>query len=140
MSTFVTIAAFTSPLEAHIARGRLEAENIQSFIMDELQIWNQWYLSNALGGIKLKVFHKDAEKAREIMQSHIAGDFQSALEIETGVPGQNSCPQCRSTCYSSRFPLVLLVLLVLTLGLCGLIFPVRKDIHTCANCKTTWKY
>ena len=55
MAEFVTIASFTSPLEAHMARGRLEAEGIPAFIAHENHIWAEWFLSNALGGVKVQV-------------------------------------------------------------------------------------
>ncbi|MDP6438554.1 MAG: hypothetical protein QGH74_02870 [Candidatus Brocadiia bacterium] len=46
----VTIAAFSLPHEAHLARLRLEAEGIPCFVVDENIVAINWLYSNAARG------------------------------------------------------------------------------------------
>jgi DNA-directed RNA polymerase subunit RPC12/RpoP len=67
--TFVTIARFPYSTEAQIVKGRLEADGIDVFLSDNLTIDTDPLVSQAIGGVKLKVLAKDEEKARAIFQS-----------------------------------------------------------------------
>jgi len=63
----VTFRTFYNPMEAEIIRTKLEANGIPSFISDEsLGILYPVYNQGG-GGIKLKVFAKDAEKCEEVL-------------------------------------------------------------------------
>jgi len=63
----VTLRTFYNPMEAEIIRTKLEANDIPSLIADEsLGILYPVYNQGG-GGIKLKVFAKDIEKAEEIL-------------------------------------------------------------------------
>ena len=68
-NTFVTIAKFQYSTEAEIMKGRLESDGIQVFLKDNITIDTDPLVSNAIGGIKLKVLTKDEEKAKEILKS-----------------------------------------------------------------------
>tara|TARA_R100001143_G_scaffold755_1_gene2242 strand:- start:4968 stop:5165 length:198 start_codon:yes stop_codon:yes gene_type:complete len=46
-----TVATFSFPHEAHIARAKLESEGIPALVADEHTINMQWLYSNALGGV-----------------------------------------------------------------------------------------
>lgn len=52
---FVTIAAFSQPIEAHLARASLEREGIPCRILDEHIVSVVWIWSSAVGGVKLQV-------------------------------------------------------------------------------------
>ncbi len=67
--TFKTIAKFQYSSEAQIIKGRLESEGIQVFLSDNLTIDTDPLISNAIGGVKLKVLSADAIKARHILDS-----------------------------------------------------------------------
>ena len=67
--TFKTIARFEYSSEAQIIKGRLEADGIQVFLSDNLTIDTDPLVSNAIGGVKLKVPTEDAKKAEEILRS-----------------------------------------------------------------------
>ena len=68
-NTFTTIARFEYSSEAQIIKGRLEADGIQVFLSDNLTIDTDPLVSNAIGGVKLKVLSEDANKAQEILRS-----------------------------------------------------------------------
>lgn len=71
----ITVATFTSPWEAHIAKGRLEAEGITVYIADEHHIWVNWFYSQALGGVKLQVSDLDVPDAARVLSELSAGAF-----------------------------------------------------------------
>lgn len=67
--TFKTIARFQYSSEAQIIKGRLEAEGIEVFLSDNLTIDTDPLVSNAIGGVKLKVLSRQALKAQHILNS-----------------------------------------------------------------------
>jgi DNA-directed RNA polymerase subunit RPC12/RpoP len=67
--TFVTIARYLYSSEAQIVKGRLESDGIEVFLRDNITIDTDPLVSNAIGGVKLKVLAKDASKARSILST-----------------------------------------------------------------------
>lgn len=67
--TFVTLARFQYSSEAHIFRGKLESEGVNVFMADDFTVDVDPLISNAIGGVKLKVFSKDLEKAEKVLKS-----------------------------------------------------------------------
>jgi hypothetical protein len=59
----VTLYTFKDILEATLAVDRLKANNIESFLQDETASG-----INPLGGVDLKVFSRDREKANEFVE------------------------------------------------------------------------
>lgn len=76
MNPMVTIASFDFLPQAEIARGRLLAEGITSRLADQHLVQTDWLYSLAVGGIKLQVAAKDAERAVVILNS----DFSAELD------------------------------------------------------------
>jgi DNA-directed RNA polymerase subunit RPC12/RpoP len=68
-NTFVTIARYQYSSEAQIIKGRLEADGIEVFLRDNITIDTDPLVSQAIGGVKLKVLAKDEKVAREILES-----------------------------------------------------------------------
>jgi len=87
--TFKTIARFQYSTESQIIKGRLEAEGIQVFLSDNLTIDTDPLVSNAIGGVKLKVLSRDALKAQHILES-----IQKFSIDDAGNPIH--CPNCKS--------------------------------------------
>ena len=67
--TFKTIARFQYSAEAQIIKGRLEAEGIQVFLTDNITIDTDPLVSNAIGGVKLKVLKHQVSEAEAILKS-----------------------------------------------------------------------
>ncbi|MFD1615950.1 putative signal transducing protein [Gelatiniphilus marinus] len=87
--TFKTIARFQYSAEAQIIKGRLEAEGIQVFLSDNLTIDTDPLVSNAIGGVKLKVLSNDVLEAEDILKSikkYSTDDDGDAI----------NCPNCKS--------------------------------------------
>lgn len=87
---FVTLQVFQYSSEAQIIKGRLEAEGIPVFLRDEFTIDTDPFLSQAIGGVKLRVEEKDEAKAREVLNDISTYSFDDAGEAL-------HCPNCDST-------------------------------------------
>ena len=138
MAKLATVGIFIGPIEAHIAKGRLEAEGIPAFIAHEHHIWANWMFSHALGGVKLQVAAENAAEAETILGDHMKGMYESELADEFQDIEANACPRCGSMEFNSKIPFGSLVLLVATLGI-GVIFPLRRERHVCLRCGSKWR-
>lgn len=67
--TFSKIAVFQYSSEAQIIKSRLEAEGLDVFLVDQFTVDTDPLVSNAIGGIKLKVWAEDEAKALHILKS-----------------------------------------------------------------------
>jgi hypothetical protein len=89
----VTLRQFRDLPEALLAKGSLESAGIQAYLVDDNMIRMDWFISNLLGGIKLKVRPEDAEAAIEILNQPIP----ESIDVEgIGSVEQPRCPQCQS--------------------------------------------
>lgn len=64
---FVLLNTYENYIEAHIAKGALEEQDIACWLKDENTVTINPILTNALGGIKILVAKEDLEKAAEIL-------------------------------------------------------------------------
>jgi hypothetical protein len=64
---FETIERSFTPTEMHILRGRLEADGIQAFVVDDNINQTNSLLAVAVGGVRLQVAKQHAEEARRII-------------------------------------------------------------------------
>jgi hypothetical protein len=67
MNKLVTLSTYRDLIEAEIVKGRLESEGIQCALVDDIMVSVNPLYSNAIGGVKLKVFEEDYDKALEII-------------------------------------------------------------------------
>lgn len=88
--TFTTIAKYQYSSEAQIIKGRLESDGIQVFLSDNLTIDTDPLVSNAIGGVKLKVLTEDVIKAK-----HILSSIEQYSVDDEGNP--ITCPNCNKT-------------------------------------------
>jgi hypothetical protein len=84
---FIEVARFFDPIDAHILRGLLEAEDIKVEIFDEYFSSLTPIDRTIIGGIKLLVLDSDIEKAEPIIEK-----FYENLKTEA----KNVCPKCSS--------------------------------------------
>jgi len=81
----ITVARYTHPTEAHIARMKLESEGVPVFMFSANLASANWLLSGALGGIRLQVPPSELARAREILGN-----------MDEGAPSA-TCPACGSS-------------------------------------------
>jgi hypothetical protein len=132
---WVTVASFSQPIEAHLARTKLESEGIPCVVGDENLVRVDWLLSNAVGGVKLKVPPHAADQAREVLRPRphlvvLAQDDEPA-------DGELICPRCRSyDVYYRRYSQRIAGFFIL---LFGFLVPWRDRRWTCKQCGYEWK-
>ncbi len=136
-----TVATFEYAHFAHLAKGKLESEDIECFIFDEHTSSMNWFYNNAIGGIKLKVRAEDLTRAQLILQetsnavqedSEVVQDYEGSIDQDD----KNKCPKCGSENvedekYSKKF----FYLSIILLGF-PMLFKNRK--YVCSNCGNKW--
>jgi len=65
---YILLTSFSQSAEAHLARSILESEGIDVIIEDEHIVNINWFYSNAVVGVKLKVRENEIEKAKKILE------------------------------------------------------------------------
>jgi len=129
----VTLRKFRDLPEALLAKGSLESAGIQAYLLDDNMIRMDWFISNMLGGIKLKVHPEDAEAASEILNQPIP----AMLDVEgVGDFEQPKCPRCQSLDVSFEEldkPIAYLSAYV------GVPMPFTKKGWTCHGCSNRWE-
>lgn len=130
-NTFVTITTFQYSAEAQIVKGRLEADGIQVFLRDNVTIDTDPLVSNAIGGVKLKVLAEDEKEARAILAS-----IKMYSTDDSGNP--IVCPNCKQQhveLYSTITDFKSLVSFIIGFVTGTLPFSARYH-YKCADCDT----
>jgi hypothetical protein len=131
----ITVARYIDPLQAHIVKGRLEAEGIVTSIAYEHHVWVNWFISNALGFVRLQVPTAAAEDALELLQRIANNEYALLLEEQFGAEAL-ICPKCQGSDtvryrFSERLAL-------LVLGLLHAPLPFETGRYICNHCGFSW--
>lgn len=78
----IVLTTFTYPTEAYALMARLEEEGVECFLGDENIVTVNPFLSNAVGGVKLKIKESDAEKALLILEQTKHGNQKKKSQID----------------------------------------------------------
>jgi len=130
----ITVAGFRDPWEAHLFRGRLEAEGVNATIAHEMHVSNNWPLSLALGGVKVQVPYDEIETARMIERACLQGEFEKVLRAELGDLDDTVCPHCGVRDYRKRRPLPRAVMAMAASIATESVFPPVGWIYRCESC------
>jgi hypothetical protein len=79
--------------EAILAKGSLESSGVECMLEDENMVRLDWFISNAIGGVRLVVKPEDLEIANEILDQPIPEDFDYSDSENFEQP---RCPKCGS--------------------------------------------
>ena len=135
LEKLVTVETFSTPWEAQLARARLETEGIHSVIADENFIRLYWALSNAVGGVKLKVREEDAPRAAELLKDrHPIPEIYLVTEEDAARP---RCPGCRSD--NLDFERWSRLGFIGSWVILGVPLPIPRRRWICRNCGADWK-
>ena len=74
------VAAFSKVEEAYVLRSHLEGSGIAAYVNDEHIVQQDWFLSNAVGGVKVEVAEEDYADAREIYLEVYGGEIAQAKD------------------------------------------------------------
>ena len=128
--SLVTILTFTAPHDAHLAKAQLESCGIEAFVFDDNLVGIQPWYSQAVGGVKLRVFASDRKEALAVL------GYRDPLAEE-----DERCPRCesfdvdyeRKIGWGKRVGRGLLLLVLL-----GLPWFFRRRRWACNVCGHTW--
>ncbi len=89
----VTLRKFRDLPEALLAKGSLESSGIECYLGDDNMVRLDWFISNLIGGVKLRVRAQDIEAANVVLNQPIPEEF----DVEgVGAYHQPHCPKCYS--------------------------------------------
>jgi hypothetical protein len=92
-SKLITLRQFRDLQEAWLAQGALQSAGIEAHLADDNMVRTDWFISNLIGGVKLKVRPEDLVDASRVLAEPIPSHF----EVEgVGKFDQPRCPQCNS--------------------------------------------
>ena len=131
----VTIANFRDLPEAMLAKGKLESAGIECFLGDDNMVRMDWFWSNLIGGVKLRVAETDAEEAIHLLEEEIPPEL---VDSDTGeVYAQPACPRCSSLDISFGPPDKGVQLAALYMA--GIPLPAGRDRWKCSQCGAEWE-
>jgi hypothetical protein len=133
LESLVTVATYSSPWEAELARARLEAEGIDSILADAHL--SRLYCSNIVGGVKVQVREEEAVRAGDVLrQLRPIPEIYLVTDEDAALP---RCPGCNSDNLTferwSRLGFVGSWLLL------GFPLPVPRNRWLCNLCGADWK-
>ncbi len=94
----VTLATYMSLAEADVARSKLAAMGIESWLLDDNV--SRYYGAVSVQGVRLQVSSEDAETAWEVLAGPIPAQIQDSFTGE--IYQQPRCPDCGSLDVSVR--------------------------------------
>lgn len=100
MEKLVTVATFDTPADAEVGKLLLEEKGIRAFLADDNLVGMNWFLSNAVGGVKLQVAASDVDQAGEIL----ASCQTSKMPMQEEVPEESIIFACQECGKSITFP------------------------------------
>lgn len=128
----VTVRQFRDLPEALLAKGSLESAGIKCAITDDNMVRMDWFISNAIGGIKLVVNGADAAEADKVLSQPIP-EFLEVAGV--GEYEQPRCPKCGSLDISFREsqPSAYLSMAL------SVPIPFHRQAWRCHSCNVEWE-
>jgi putative signal transducing protein len=79
----VTLRAYRDPIDAELAKTRLEGAGIPAVVADQHLVGMNWLYSVAIGGVKLKVDESDLARARDALREDRSADLRAIPDTES---------------------------------------------------------
>jgi hypothetical protein len=131
----VTLWRYRDLPGALIARSKLDAEGFDCFLADDNIVRLDWFWSNLVGGVRLRVREDDVEPALEVLGQEIPARF-TAEEVGEDYE-QPACPKCGSR--DVGFETMYRGIALAALWLWGIPLPIPKNKWHCEDCGHNWK-
>jgi predicted RNA-binding Zn-ribbon protein involved in translation (DUF1610 family) len=133
----ITIANFDEPLEANLAKIKLESAGIECFLLGE-NTAASWLLSLVDRGVKLQVKESEAKRALEILGTKEAQRLEKDEEKDlTAETYDLLCPKCHSEDIEyEKFSRKVSFLSILFFRFP---LPILKKKYKCKNCGYAWE-
>jgi hypothetical protein len=129
----VGIASFASPVEAHLARGRLLAEGIEAALTGE----HAAGLLSGLQGVRLWVREADRDRALALIPSEAPSGVRRSAHFVTADLDAPRCPRCQGLAVEAdplQRPLLAFAWRVL-----GVPMPALRARRRCRLCGKSWR-
>lgn len=142
MKNWEILITFTYPHEAHMVKGFLESEGIETLIQDEMTTQVDNFLSNAIGGVKLLVQKEDYELGIATLKNGgYIKDENEKVEEAGIVYADNSdskicCPFCKSDNIMKNKDINILTPIIYFI--LGAFIPIFKPKYKCYDCEKEW--
>jgi hypothetical protein len=131
----VTLWRYRDLPEALVAKSKLDSDAVGCALADTEIVRLNWYLSNAVGGVRLQVSDEDVEHAMALLSEEIPAGFSAE---ETGEAYQQpGCPKCHSR--DVRFEHMYKGIALVFLWLLALPIWIPKGLWHCEDCSHEWK-
>jgi hypothetical protein len=133
LRNLVTIRQFRDLPEALLAKGSLESAGIECFLADENLVRLDWFISNFIGGIKLRVRPHEAESTQKLLDEPI---LEGLYVHGVGLYEQPRCPNCQSldVSFQELDKPVAYVSAFLRVPI-----PVQREGWRCHSCNAEWE-
>lgn len=128
IATLVSVRTYDSLPEAEVARSVLEQNGIPARLPDRNVAGAMWYLTHAVGCIRLQIPESELDLARRLL-----GVRDDALD-EGGV---DVCPECGS---GDVFRPASLVVAIAGVLLAGIPLLLRRRARYCRQCRHKWLF
>jgi hypothetical protein len=136
MQNLKTVRQFRDLPEALLAKGFIESAGIPCFLADDNIVRMDWFISNFVGGIKLKVYPKDERATLDLLNQPIPDsiDFEGGSGEESYE--QPRCPQCYSLdiAYENLNKPI-----AYTSAYLGVPIPLKQNSWKCSTCGREWE-
>jgi hypothetical protein len=135
VSDFITIATYDNYFSANFDLQKLQGNDLICYLADEHTVTMKWTLSQAMGGISLRILEEDIEKAKAIL-----AERPESVEVDYKVESEDNliCPRCGSNnAASENYSMRAIGLSWLLLG-----FPLPFKIfrkNKCFYCDHVWE-
>ena len=133
LRTMITLRQFRDLPEALLAKACLNSAGIECMLLDDNLVRLDWFWSNLIGGVKLKVEQSDADPAMEILNQSIPEKIDV---VGIGEYEQPHCPNCRSL--DVTFRELNRPVSYATLWL-NVPIPVHRKAWRCHSCNVQWE-
>lgn len=129
----VTIARFRDLPEALLAKSTLESAGIECFLANDNMVRMSWFLSDLVGGARLKVKPEDVDAASAVLNQPIPEAFDAGA---LGEYRQPRCPRCESI--QITFEALDRQVAYATAYL-GIPLPIPRNSWNCESCGHRWE-
>ncbi len=137
-SELVVLTRFNEPWPAEILRARLEVDGIDASLADQNLVSSNWFLSTAVGGVRVMVPADQRARAQSIMAAIQHGDYAlTGADDASAVDAKICCPRCGSERVSSneqRKRRAWWTLFLLSIPL-----PFSRNDKRCDDCGFEWR-
>ena len=145
MDDLKMLISFTYPHEAHIAKGYLESNGIETLLKDEMTVSVNNFYSNSIGGVKLLVKDSDYDNGIHLLKDsgYICDNLTkdnfiiNVIKIDKA-EDKKTCPFCKSENIAKNKKISIWIIPISVI--IATLFPVYRSSYKCFDCDKEWRF